>query len=165
MLSGEGCNAGKRRKTTIGLISVSNFARAAHFFVKVNTLHNTDSISAFPFRLYWLLCSLCFTRRRWLCDFPPKQPRVAFGLPYLLIELLDTGMSVVRTDILSGGLSVTWLSNFLRWADYFIYLPMVLRRRVSRERAPLQGSRSHRPRIMGSWPYSFFLLFRWHGDH
>ena len=41
---------------------------------KLNTLDNTDTetISAFRFRLYWLFCCLCFTRRRWLCDFPPK---------------------------------------------------------------------------------------------
>ena len=46
----------------------------------------------------WLFSCLCFTRRRWLCDFPPKQPRVAFGLPYLLIELFYIGTPVVRTD-------------------------------------------------------------------
>ena len=41
---------------------------------KLNTLDNTDTetISAFRFRLYWLFYCLCFTRRRWLCDFPPK---------------------------------------------------------------------------------------------
>ena len=43
-------------------------------FSKLNTLDNTDTetISAFRFRLYWLFCCLCFTRRRWLCHFPPK---------------------------------------------------------------------------------------------
>ena len=41
---------------------------------KLNTLDNTDTetISAFRFRLYWLFSCLYFTRRRWLCDFPPK---------------------------------------------------------------------------------------------
>ena len=41
---------------------------------KFNTLDNTDTetISAFRFSLYWLFCCLCFTRRQWLCDFPPK---------------------------------------------------------------------------------------------
>ena len=41
---------------------------------KLNTLDNTDTetISAFRFRLYGLFSCLCFTRRRWLCDFPPK---------------------------------------------------------------------------------------------
>ena len=41
---------------------------------KLNTSDNTDreTISAFRFRLYWLFCCLCFTRRWWLCDFPPK---------------------------------------------------------------------------------------------
>ena len=75
---------------------------------KLNTLDNTDTetISAFRFRLYWLFCCLCFTRRRWLCDFLPKTPAVAFGLPYLLIELFYIGKPVVRTDGLSGGRSV-----------------------------------------------------------
>ena len=41
---------------------------------ELNTLNNTDTetISAFLFRLYWLFCYLCFTRRRWPCEFPPK---------------------------------------------------------------------------------------------
>ena len=42
---------------------------------QLNTLDNTDSetISAFRFRLYWLFSCLCFTLRRgWLCDFAPK---------------------------------------------------------------------------------------------
>ena len=41
---------------------------------KLNNLDNTDTetIFAFRFRLYWLFCCPCFTRRRWLCDFPPK---------------------------------------------------------------------------------------------
>ena len=67
---------------------------------KLNTLDNTDieTISAFRFRLYWLFSGLLFTRGRWLCDFLPKYPRVAFGLPSLLIELFYVGVPVVRTD-------------------------------------------------------------------
>ena len=33
--------------------------------------------------------------------------------------------------------TVTWLPNFLGWVDYFIFLPLVLRWRASRTRAPL----------------------------
>ena len=62
------------------------------------TRNITKTFSAFRFRLYRLFSCLCFKRRRWLCDFPPKQSRVAFGLPYLLIELFHIGMPVVRTD-------------------------------------------------------------------
>ena len=42
--------------------------------IKLNALDNTDTetISAFRFRLYWLFCCLCSTRHRWLCDFPSK---------------------------------------------------------------------------------------------
>ena len=41
---------------------------------KLNTSDNTDTetISAFRFCLYWLFSCLWFTRRPWLCDFPPK---------------------------------------------------------------------------------------------
>ena len=41
---------------------------------KLNPLDNTDTetISAFRFRLYWLFSCLCFTRRGLLRDFPPK---------------------------------------------------------------------------------------------
>ena len=84
--------------------SCSIFLICAHDNLsKLKTLDNTDteSSSAFRFRLYWLFCCFCFTRRRWLCDFPPKYPRVAFGLPYLLIELFYIAMPVVRTDGLS----------------------------------------------------------------
>ena len=51
-------------------------------------------------------------------QFPPQQPQVAFGLPYLLVELFYIGMSVVRTD----GRTVTWLPKFLGWVDYHIFL-------------------------------------------
>ena len=42
--------------------------------IKLNTLDATDTetISTFRFRRYWLLSCLCFTRRRWLCGFLPK---------------------------------------------------------------------------------------------
>ena len=38
------------------------------------------------------------------------KPWVAFGLPYLLIELFYIGLPVVQTD---GRCTVTWLPNFL----------------------------------------------------
>ena len=56
------------------------------------------------------------------------KPWVAFGLPYLLIELFYIGMPVVWTDGRAGGrCTVTWLPNFLGWVVYHISLPMVLR--------------------------------------
>ena len=57
------------------------------------------------------------------------KPWVAFGLPYLLIELFYIGIPVVRTDGRAGGrpCTVTWLPNFLGWVVYHISLPMVLR--------------------------------------
>ena len=50
------------------------------------------------------------------------KPWVAFGFPYLLIELFYIGIPVVRTD----GRTVTWLPNFLGWVDYHISLAMGL---------------------------------------
>ena len=38
-----------------------------------------------------------------------------------------------------GRCTVTWLPNFLGWVDYFIFLPIVLRWRASRARAPLKS--------------------------
>ena len=69
------------------------------------------------------------------------KPWVAFGLPYLLIELFYIGMPVVRTDGRAGGraggrCTVTWLPNFLGWVT--IFLPMVLRcARLARETSAL----------------------------
>ena len=62
-------------------------------------------------------------------------------------------MPVVRTDGRSGGRSVgrctvTWLSHFLGWVDYFIFLPMVLRWRASRARAPLKIAIHRAPRFL-----------------
>ena len=59
------------------------------------------------------------------------KPWVAFGLPYLLIELFYIGMPVVRTDGRSldrslARCTVTWLPNFLGWVDYHISLAMGL---------------------------------------
>ena len=48
------------------------------------------------------------------------KPWVAFGFPYLLIEIFYIGIPVVRTD----GRTVTWLPNFLGWVDYHISLAM-----------------------------------------
>ena len=59
------------------------------------------------------------------------KPWVAFGLPYLLIELLYIGMPVVRTDgCLLAWFTVTWLL-FLGWVDYHISLAMGLRTRAA----------------------------------
>ena len=52
------------------------------------------------------------------------EPWVAFGLPYLLIELFYIGMPVVRTDRWTYGHVIT---KFLGCVDYHIFLPMVLR--------------------------------------
>ena len=44
-----------------------------------------------------------------------------------------------RTVSRAGGrCTVTWLPNFLGWVGYFIFLPMVLRWRALRARAPLK---------------------------
>ena len=82
------------RRCFFNLTRCSSFERVSQYFRQHGYRNN--------FVVYWLFSCLCFTRRRWLCDFPPKWPRVAFGLPYLLIELFYIGMLVVRKDGLSG---------------------------------------------------------------
>ena len=58
------------------------------------------------------------------------KPWVAFGFPYLLIELFYIGIPVVRTDGRSLALcTVTWLPNFLGWVVYHISLAMGFRSR------------------------------------
>ena len=52
------------------------------------------------------------------------KPWIAFGLPYLLIELFHIGMPVVQTD---GRCTVTWLPNFLGCVGYHISLAVGLR--------------------------------------
>ena len=54
------------------------------------------------------------------------KPWVAFGFPYLLIEVFYIGIPVVGTD----GRTVTWLPNFLGWVDYHISLAIGLRPRA-----------------------------------
>ena len=55
-------------------------------------------------------------------------------LSYFTLVCLWCGQVVARAV---GRCTVTWLPNFLGWVDYFIFLPMVLRWRASRARAPL----------------------------
>ena len=110
---------------------------------KFNTLDNmdTETISAFRFRLYWLFCCLCFTRRQWLCDFRQNNLELLLGchtcwLSYFTLVCLWCGRTVSRAG---GWCTVTWLPNFLGWVDYFIFLFMVLRWRASRARALLSS--------------------------
>ena len=60
-----------------------------------------------------------------------KKPRVAFGLPYLLIELFYIGMPVVRTDGRKDGRTVTWRQVTSKSSrmhkDNQIFLPKVFR--------------------------------------
>ena len=65
------------------------------------------------------------------------KPWVAFGFPYLLIELFYIGMPVVRTDGRSiARCTVTWLPNFLEWVDYHISIAMGLRLECWQKRYP-----------------------------
>ena len=68
----------------------------------LNNLDNTDTetISAFRFRLYWLFNCACFTRRGWLCNFPPKEPRVTnCWMSYFTLVCLWCGRSGKRVDV------------------------------------------------------------------
>ena len=58
------------------------------------------------------------------------KPWVAFGLPYLLIELFYIGMPVVRTV---GRCTDTWLPNFLVWVVHHFFCPWCSAARFARE--------------------------------
>ena len=81
------------------------------------------------------------------------KPWVAFGFPYLLIELFYIGMPVVRTDGRSRSLArctVTRLPNFLGW--YHISLAMGLRPRARFARgAPLLMFSNFARLLKDSW--------------
>ena len=96
-----------------------------------NTLENTDTetISAFRFRLHWLFGYLCFTRREYLCDSRQNNLELhlcchTWWLSFFTSVCLWCGWAVGRAV---GRWTVTWLLNFLGWVVYHIFLPMVLR--------------------------------------
>ena len=62
------------RWASLSFSSIFQICGHDNWSIKLNTLHTTETetISAFRFRRYWLLSCLCFTRRWWLCDFLPK---------------------------------------------------------------------------------------------
>ena len=104
--------------------------------VELNTLENTntETIYAFRFCLYWLFSCLCFTDAGGYAISLLNNLELHLGyhtcwLSYFTLVCLWCGRTVGRT--------VTWLPNFLGWVVYHIFLPMVLRRRASRARAPL----------------------------
>ena len=67
------------------------------------------------------------------------KPWLAFGLPYLLIELFNIGMHVVQTDGRSGGRSVYGhvITKFSRMGSIPHFLTHGAPLRASRARAPL----------------------------
>ena len=89
---------------------------------KFNTLDNTDTetISAFHVRLYWLFCCLCFTRRPWLAISRQNNLELHLGchtcwLSYFTLVCLWCGRTVARSLV---------RSPFLGWVDYHISLAM-----------------------------------------
>ena len=66
--------------------------------------------------------SLLYKKRvAYISNFPPKQPRVAFSLPYLFIELFYVHMPVVRTDGRTYGYVITKISRMGRLPDFLRY--------------------------------------------
>ena len=94
---------------------------------KLNTLDNTETekISAFRFRLNWLFCCLCFTRRRWLCDFPGKITSscisVAIPVDWVILHWYACGADRWSLGRAVGRCTVTWLPTFLGRVDHFIF--------------------------------------------
>ena len=109
--------------------SITRSSSFSVIHVSVNIKNNTEKDTTL------LLVFLCKSQRGHVISFQIKV-WVAFGLPYLLIELFYIGMPVVRINGRSGGRSVgrctvTWLPNFLGWVYYYIFLAMGLRPRAT----------------------------------
>ena len=73
--------------------------------LKLNTLDNTDTetFSAFRFRLYWLFSCLCFTRRGWPCNSRHNNLKLHLGchtcwLSYFISVCLWCGRTGVRSS-------------------------------------------------------------------
>ena len=73
------CSSNKKRLFCFSSLAYFLFISVFLFSYILNSwtwqsIDNTDTetISAFRFRLYLPFNCLCFTRREWLCDFPPK---------------------------------------------------------------------------------------------
>ena len=82
-----------------------------------------ERIPPFRFRLYRLFSCLCFTRRGWLRDSPPKKPRVAIPVYWVVLHWYASDADG-RSVGWSVGRTVTWLQKFLEWVDYRIFLSM-----------------------------------------
>ena len=103
------------------LFSVTHSSSFSVIHVSVNIKNNVEKDTTL------LLLFLSYRPGGHAISFQIK-PWVAFRLPYLLIELFYIGNHVVLTDSRAvGRCTVTWLSNFLGWVVYHIFLPMVLR--------------------------------------
>ena len=90
-----------------------------------NTSDNTDTetISAFRFRLYWLFRCLCFTTLEWQCDFRPNNLEFHLGchtcrLRYFTLVCLWWGQTIGCSV---GRCTVTWLPNFLGRVELLSY--------------------------------------------
>ena len=77
---------------------------------------------------------------------------VAFGLPYLLIELFDIGIPVVRTDGRAGGRSVYGhvITKFSRMGS----LP-----HFSTHGAPLRAARARAPLLFSENYYHYYYYY------
>ena len=101
---------------------------------KLNNLDNTDTetISAFRFRLHWLLSVLYKTPVAVRSPAKIASSCIWVAIPVNWVILHWYACGADRRSL--GQCTVTWLLNFLRWVDYFIFLPMVLRWGASRAR-------------------------------
>ena len=105
-----------------------------------NTLENTDTetISAFRFRLYWLFNASTLQNAGGYTISRQNNLELHLGrhecwLSYFTLVCLWCRRTVGRT--------VTWLPNVLVSVDYHIFLPMVLHcARFARENSARQGS-------------------------
>ena len=98
-------------------------------------LRKTRIQNQFPLSVFVFIDSLrncfCFTKCGWLYDFPPKKPRVAFGLPNVVIlHWYASGADGRAGGRGYGHVATSHYQKFLGRIDNHIFLLMVFRYNV-----------------------------------
>ena len=105
-------------------LSLSLYSKFVDMTINLRLILN-QTIFAFRFHIYCLFSWLSFTKRGWLCDFPPKEHRVTFGLPTCRLSYFT--LVYLWCGRMADGRTVTWLPKFHGGVDHHIFLGMGLR--------------------------------------
>ena len=114
--------------------SCSTFQICGHDnYSKLNNLDNTDTqtISAFRFRLYWFIDSLVVSALQDAGSNAISRKKITLSCIWVAIPVDWVFFFTLVADGRSGGRTVTWLPKFLRWVDYTFSYPWCSAARAS----------------------------------